>query len=101
MNPFYKNLALWLVITLLMIMLYNFFNQQHLADSNVSYTEFLNMVEDNKVSEVVIQDQELHVTDTSNRRFRVYAPQDADLIRILRQQGISIQAEPPAQTPGT
>ncbi|MCK7504195.1 MAG: hypothetical protein MZV70_08935 [Desulfobacterales bacterium] len=33
MNPFYKNLALWLVITLMMIMLYNLFSQQHLSES--------------------------------------------------------------------
>ena len=45
MNPFYKNLALWLVITLMMIMLYNLFNQQHISESKLGYSEFLSMVE--------------------------------------------------------
>jgi cell division protease FtsH len=99
LNPFYKNLALWLVITLMMIMLYNLFNQQHMSDTSASYTDFLSMVENGQIDAVVIQDQELQATDTSGRRFRVYAPQDADLIGILRSQGVQIQAEPPAQTP--
>ncbi len=99
MNPFYKNLALWLVITLMMIMLYNLFNQQHLSDANMSYTEFLSMVEDDRINEVIIQGQELIITDANRRRYKVYAPQDADLIKILRQKGIVIQAKPPAETP--
>lgn len=99
MNPFYKNLALWLVITLMMIMLYNLFNQQHMSDANMSYTEFLTMVDDDRVAEVVIQGQELIVTDSNRRRYKVYAPQDTDLIKILRQKGVVIQAKPPAETP--
>jgi cell division protease FtsH len=99
LNPFYKNLALWLVITLMMILLYNLFNQQHMSDTSASYTDFLAMVESGQIDQVVIQDQELQATDTTGRRFRVYAPQDADLISILRRQGVQIQAEPPAQTP--
>ena len=99
MNPFYKNLALWLVITMMMIMLYNLFNQQHLAESNIGYTEFLAMIDSERVAEVVMQGQELYVTDTSRNRFKVYAPRDPDLIKILREKGVAIQAKPPAETP--
>ncbi|MBC8433490.1 MAG: ATP-dependent metallopeptidase FtsH/Yme1/Tma family protein [Desulfobacterales bacterium] len=99
MNPFYKNLALWLVITLMMVMLYNLFNQQHLAETKISYTEFLGMVENERVSEVIIQGQELIVTDLNHNRLKVYAPQDADLIKILRNKGIAISAKPPAESP--
>ena len=48
MNPFYKNLALWIVITLMMVMLYNLFNQQHLAETDISYTELLAMVDEER-----------------------------------------------------
>jgi cell division protease FtsH len=99
LNPFYKNLALWLVITLMMIMLYNLFNQQHRAETNISYTEFLSMVSGERVAEVVIQGQELFVTDTNRNRFKVFAPQDADLIKILREKGVIIQAKPPTESP--
>jgi len=99
LNPFYKNLSLWLVITLMMIMLYNLFNQQQLSETNISYTEFLSMVENERVAEVILQGQELLVTDTNRNRFKVFAPQDPDLIKILRGKGVTIQAKPPAESP--
>ena len=99
MNPFYKNLALWLVITLMMVMLYQLFSKQHLAETSISYTQFLAMVEDERVANVIIQGQELYVTDTNEGRFKVYAPQDTDLIKILRQKGVVISAKPPSENP--
>ncbi|MDL2123456.1 MAG: ATP-dependent zinc metalloprotease FtsH [Deltaproteobacteria bacterium] len=99
MNPFYKNIALWLVITLLMIMLYNLFNQQQVSEAKISYTEFLAMVEDERIEGVVIQGQELFVTDINHNRFKVFAPQDSDLIKILRQKGVAINAKPLSESP--
>ncbi len=100
MNPFYKNLALWCVITLMMIMLYKMFNAQNIADTTPAYSDFLAMVEKGQVEEVVIQGQELSVTDTNRRKFKIYAPhQDDDLIRTLRSKGVQIKAKPPAESP--
>ncbi len=99
MNPFYKNIALWLVITLMMIMLYNLFNQQQLSEGKVSYTDFLAMVDEERIEGVVIQGQELFVTDINRNRFKVFAPQDSDLIKILRQKGVAIDAKPPSESP--
>ena len=99
MNPFYKNLALWLVITLMMVMLYNLFNQQQLAQNDLSYSEFLAMVEADRVSEVTIQGQEIRVTDLNRSHFKIYAPQDPALIQRLKDKGITINAKPPAESP--
>ncbi len=99
MNPFYKNIALWLVITLLMIMLYNLFNQQQVPEEKISYTEFLAMVDEERIEGVVIQGQELFVTDINRNRFKVFAPQDSDLIKMLRQKGVAINAKPPSESP--
>jgi len=99
LNPLYKNLALWLVITLMMVMLYNLFSQQHMAETNISYTEFLDMVDTERVAEVVIQGQELFVTDINRNRFKIYSPQDSDLINTLRKKNVTISAKPPAENP--
>jgi cell division protease FtsH len=99
LNPFYKNLALWLVITLMMVMVYNLFNQRRAPESNISYTEFLSMVKADAVSEVVIQGQELFVTDVNKQRFKVFSPSDPDMIKILREKGVAISAKPPAESP--
>ena len=99
MNPFQKNVALWLVITLMMIFLYIQFNQQVPGETNISYSEFLAMVDSERVADVVIQGQELFVTDINRNRLKVYAPQDNDLIKILRQKGIAINAKPQDESP--
>jgi len=99
LNPFYKNLALWLVITLMMIMLYNLFSQQHLSESNLNYSQFLAMVNEDRVAEVVIQGKELYVTDVNRSRYKVYAPADPELIGMLRQKKVVINAKPESESP--
>lgn len=99
MNPFYKNLTLWIVISLMMVMLYNLFNQRQVAETSISYSEFISMVESERVSEVVIQGQDLFVTDVNKAHFKVYAPPDSDLIKIMRGKGVSIKARPPSESP--
>jgi len=99
LNPFQKNLALWIVITLLMVLLYNLFSQQRLSETNISYSEFMSKVEEGHIAEVIIQGQELSVTDDTRKRFTVYAPQDVELIRTLRDKGIAISAKPPQESP--
>ena len=55
MNPFYKNLALWLVISLMMIMLFQIFKQPERSRIAIDYSEFLSMVENESVIQVTIQ----------------------------------------------
>jgi cell division protease FtsH len=57
------------------------------------------MVDNERVSDVVMQGQELYVTDSNRNRFKVYAPQDSDLIKILREKGVSINAKPESESP--
>ena len=99
MNPFYKNLALWLVISLMMILLFNLFNQSRIQDSEISYTEFMARVDKGNVAGVVIQGQEISGTQEDGARFRTFAPDDADLINILRNRGVTIKAKPPTESP--
>ena len=56
MNQFYKNLALWLVIGMIMIALFNIFNQPLNNQSDVIFSEFMDQVESGKISEVTIQE---------------------------------------------
>jgi len=95
LNRFNKNLALWIIIPVLIIVLYSLFDQKPESAINISYTEFLGMVDADKVSKVVIQDQELSVSAVDGRRFKVFTPKDSDLIMILKQKEVSIQAKPP------
>ena len=93
MNPFYKNLALWLVISLMMVMLFQVFKQPRGASINISYSDFLNMVESESVIDVTIQGE--HIIGMSSRGpFKTYAPKDPELIKLLRSKGVKISAKP-------
>ncbi|KKM60186.1 hypothetical protein LCGC14_1544420, partial [marine sediment metagenome] len=99
MNRPYKYLVLWIIIPLIIIIFSNLFhqNQKTEPEKEISYTEFLDMVDSETISEVVIQGQVLSVLAVHGRRFKVFTPQDSDLIAILKQKGVSIQAKPPAE----
>ncbi|RLB91530.1 MAG: cell division protein FtsH [Deltaproteobacteria bacterium] len=99
MNPFYKNLALWLVIILVMILLFNLFNQSRVHEREISYTEFLSRVEKGLVAGVVIQGHEIGGTDVNGTHFKTFAPDDPDLVKNLMSHGVQIKAEPPSESP--
>ncbi|KMY65760.1 cell division protein FtsH [Desulfocarbo indianensis] len=99
MNPFYKNLALWLVISLLMVMLFNFFNRPGGGAEQLSYSEFLGLVEKDQITSVVIQGQDIHGNTSNGTRFRTYAPDDPQLIKTLRAKDIKITAKPGDDSP--
>ncbi len=93
MNPFYKNLALWLVISLMMVMLFQIFKQPNQTSLSVSYSDFLQMVEEGAVNQVTIQGN--HITGNSSRGpFKTYAPQDPELVSLLIGKGVQISAKP-------
>ncbi len=93
MNPFYKNLALWLVISLLMVMLFQIFKQPGKGASNVSYSDFLTMVENGSVVQVTIQGENISGISAQGP-FKTYAPKDPELIKLLRSKGVKITAKP-------
>ena len=93
MNPFYKNLALWLVISLMMVMLFQVFKQPRSGSITISYSDFLNMVDSESVTDVTIQGE--HIMGMSSRGpFKTYAPKDPELIKLLRSKGVKISAKP-------
>ena len=93
MNPFYKNLALWLVISLMMIMLFQIFKQPDKSRLTVSYSDFLGMVESGSVTEVTIQGDDISGR-SSQGQFKTYAPKDPELIKLLRSKGVRMSAKP-------
>ena len=93
MSPFYKNLALWLVISLMIIMLVQIFKQPERTSASVTYSEFMSMVESASVIQVTIQGDNISGV-SSQGPFKTYAPKDPELIHLLRSKGVKIAAKP-------
>jgi cell division protease FtsH len=99
LSPFYKNLALWLVISLMVILLFNMFHQPQQSSHDATYSQFLAAVQKGDVSQVVIQGDRVSGTYSDGRAFRTFVPRDPDLIRTLRERGVEIQAKPEDENP--
>jgi len=95
-NSFYKNLTLWLVIGMVIVLLFNLFNYQKDMTREINFTEFMNRVESGEVNDVIIQDEgTITGTYEDGKTFRVYSPNYPDLIKDLRAKGVRITAKPP------
>ena len=99
MSPFYKNLALWLVISLMVILLFNMFNRPHESRSETTYSQFLAAVDKGDIAQVTIQGSRISGVHLDGKSFQTFMPQDTDLIRILRQKGVEIRAKPEEESP--
>ncbi|MEK9629009.1 MAG: ATP-dependent zinc metalloprotease FtsH [Nitrospinota bacterium] len=99
MNQFYKNLALWLVIGIVLIALFNMFNQPLTPQSEVVFSDFMDQVEQGQVNEVVISGDNISGKYMDGRAFQTTAPpKDPDLIKSLRQKNVRIVVVAPEQT---
>jgi cell division protease FtsH len=93
LNPFYKNLALWLVISLMMVMLFQIFKQPDRTSASVGYSDFLSMVESGSVSHVTIQGDNISGMSAQGP-FKTYTPKDPEMIGLLRSKGVKISVKP-------
>ena len=99
MNPLQKNVALWLVISLVFVMVYHLFNQPKTAQTEVIYSDFLSYVDKSQVAEVTIQGENISGRLTSGTLFKTYAPKDAGVILLLKDKGVRISAKPADDSP--
>jgi cell division protease FtsH len=95
-NSFYKNLALWLLIGLIMVTLFNLFQSGTGKVTDLDYSEFLAKVEEGKVSDVEIREKNVKGTlaGKDGGAFRTYLPDDPELIKTLKAKGVKIVAKP-------
>ncbi|MGB9699702.1 MAG: ATP-dependent zinc metalloprotease FtsH [Thermodesulfobacteriota bacterium] len=98
-GPFYKNLAIWLVISVMMILLFNLFNQPRSSSEKIIFSEFLSALDRGEIKEVTIQGHNISGRFANRREFKTYAPNYPELIKILREKEVKITAKPEEESP--
>lgn len=76
------------------LLLFNLFNRQQQREPEKKFSEFVEAVEKGEVSEVTIQGQTIRGRLRSDERFKTFAPDDPDLMRLLRERKVEITARP-------
>jgi cell division protease FtsH len=97
MNPNYRNFALWAVIAIMLIALFNMFQSpsETTATRDVSYTQFLEDVSSGRVKSVTITGERIVGTyGDTNVTFQTYSPGDTGLVQRLEDRGVEIRARP-------
>ncbi len=94
MNQFSRSIALWLVLGLMFLLLFNIFSRQQPKEPEIIFSDFLNQVDKNQVAEATIQGNLIKGDTTSGEHFKTYAPEDPDLVKTLREKGVKIAAKP-------
>ena len=92
----YKNILLWLVLGSVLASLFGQFN---VADetNEISYSQFIQNVKQGNVSSVKIAGSNISGVTAIGEKFETYSPGDLGLMGDLLNNGVSVQATPPAR----
>jgi cell division protease FtsH len=96
-NKFYKNISLWLVIFLMMILLYSMINKPRTTAENINFSDFIAQVDAGKITSVTIQGNDIFgkLEGKDGKDFHTYKPvSDADLTQKLLDKKVNIIAKP-------
>jgi cell division protease FtsH len=96
MSNFGRNLALWVIIALLLVVLFNLFQPgaTQRAATQVAYSDFIGEVNQGRVRDVVIQGRTVTGQFTDSRAFQTYIPEDPTLVQRLTDKGVRVIAKP-------
>ena len=90
----FKNLAIWLVIGLVLMTVFNQFNTRQVAQGSIEYSQFIEEVREGRISKVVMEGRTLKATTTEGKRITTFAPPDLWLVSDLLKSGVKIEAKP-------
>ena len=91
-----KNVVLWIIIGLLLIVLFNLFQNSSVNSSSklISFSDFISATDSGNVLEVNIRGSYIEGFFEDGRSFQTYSPNYPNLVDKLNEQGIKITAEP-------
>jgi cell division protease FtsH len=94
LNNLVKNIAIWLVIALVLMTVFNQFSTRQATQKAIEYSQFIEEVKQGRVAKVTIEGRVLKGVKTTGERFTTYSPSDPWLVSDLLKNGVIIEAKP-------
>jgi cell division protease FtsH len=96
MSNFGRNLALWVIIALLLVVLFNLFqpSSSRSPAAQLAYSDFIADVNAGRVRDVTIQGRIVSGLLADGRQFQTYTPEDPTLVARLTEKGVRVIAKP-------
>ncbi len=98
MNTFLRNIGIWLVIGLVMLMLFNLVGPRESNEREISFSEFISKIESGSVLEVTIRGSQIQGVSDTNGSFQTQVPNYPALFKILDSHQVRVKVEPTDQT---
>ena len=100
MNNLGRNIALWVVVALFLVVLFNVFQPSSTSNNAtpVAYSSFLDEVNSGQVQNVTISGQDITGTTKDGKTFETYAPDDPTLVGKLIAANVHVEAKPEGDT---
>ena len=99
MNKFFKNVLFYLLIIMVIIWMFDFYNEKGAKPTEISYTSFMQHVQADEIKQVKIVDNVISGKLKDGKEFSTVAPNDSKLVEKLEQKNVDIKAELPPQPP--
>ena len=99
MNKFFKNVLFYLLIIIVMIWMFDFYGEKNAKPSEISYSSFLQHVQQDEIKQVTIVDNIISGKLKDGKDFSTVAPNDSKLVEKLESKNVDIKAELPPQPP--
>lgn len=99
MNKFFKNVLFYLLIIMVIIWMFDFYNEKGAKPADISYTSFLQHVQQEEIKQVKIVDNVISGKLKDGQEFSTVAPNDSKLVEKLEAKNVDIKAELPPQPP--
>ncbi|MCP4700353.1 MAG: ATP-dependent zinc metalloprotease FtsH [Gammaproteobacteria bacterium] len=97
MNDMLKNLLLWVVIALVLMMVFNSFGARAPGIHEIPYSQFITDVAQGRVEKVVIEGRTIRGKKRSGEAFTTYNPGDEGLMKDLLNNSVAVEGSPPEQ----
>ena len=98
MNTFLRNIGIWLVIGLVMLILFNLIGPSESDERRIPFSEFISQVESGSVLEVSIRGSQIHGVSDAKGSFQTQTPNYPALFEILDRHQVRVRVEPTDQT---
>jgi len=100
MNSKVKNLLFWVVVGLFMILLFNLFSvPTHAPEDDVIFSDFMAQLDKGEVTKVIIKSSHISAILKDGTRIRTYSAEYPDMVKVLRERNVQIEAKPPDENP--
>src|SRR3954462_8222389 len=94
LNNLIKNVAIWLVIALVLMTVFNQFSARQQQNASVEYSQFIEEVKQGNVAKVTIEGRVLKGVKSNGTKFTTYSPSDPWLVSDLLKAGVISEAKP-------